>query len=160
MPPTRLALRTIVDRDPCGFMVGTRVWWMLACLAAVEGCRSATLTYPYCPVPVLLSRVDRIGATGLSPEGQRMVAVREMAGSTGSVGMAAGGPDNSSSSEHSSDPGVLTAAVLAELPPGSQTDRDELRLDRVDLSAFVSFHLFFAMSSAIARTHGVLMRAP
>lgn len=160
MKPPEINRVTSMDRDRCRLKSGARVGWMVLCLAVAGGCRSATLTYPYCPVPVLLSRVDRIGATGLSPQGQRMTAVREIVGSMGYSAMGGGSSGNSVSYSSSVDPGVLTAGVLAELPPGPLTDRDELRLDQVDVSAYVSFHLFAAASSATGRTRGTLMRAP
>lgn len=151
---------TSVDRRRDRFRSGARVGWTVLCLATAGGCRSATLTYPYCPVPVLLSRVDRIGATGLSPQGQQMTPTREVVGSMGYSAMGGGGSGNSVSYTHSVDPGVLTAGVLAELPPGPLTGRDELRLDQVDVSAYISFHLFGGASAATGRTRGTLMRAP
>ena len=107
-------------------------------LALLSGCAGTTVTYPYCPVPVMLSRTDRIGAQG-SPAA---IVVRPLTASTDAFRVAAGGRNSSFSARDDVSPGMLTAEVLGSLPTGHLVETDEVRVEGVRLETSSGNTLF------------------
>ena len=127
-----------------------RVFFML--LLAQGACLSRSLTYPVCPTPVLLSRVDRIGGVVSDPASMVLVgAVRAR------VSIAAVASDSSSYSR-SNDSGALTADVLRQFPRGTDVERGEVHLSEVEIGSYQAFHLSFAAAGFDGVPRGKIVR--
>lgn len=143
-------------------MRSSRPFLALAALvasAASAGCMSAQVTYPYAPVPVLISRVDRIGSPGPTAAGLQAQPVAPVTGEVRQQALGASGGAGSSYSESSStDSGVLTAHVLLSLPRGAAVTSGEVRLTEIEVWAYSAFHFAIAAQGSIGAPRGTIVR--
>ena len=112
----------------------------LACvlLPTLTGCAPVVATYPMCPVPVLLSRVDRV---------RRSTPSEVAAGTPRQTLAAEAATYEGKHSTRTSEPEVLTVEVL-EGPEPLRTQAAEVRLDGVGAGVFVAYLLFGAEDDA------------
>lgn len=125
--------------------------FLLAGLGALcaTGCRSTTVSYPFCPAPVYLSKVDHVGDPGSpSRETERLGALESrILSSTSTV--------DDDTVEVETTPGELTADLLRRLPVGDDVHRGELKLQSVHMSASAWLHVGTGQR-ATGWTHGTV----
>jgi hypothetical protein len=123
--------------------------YVAAVVAAASGCQPAVATYPHCPVPVLLSRINRVGvheAATTRETGDQDVLKARSGNVSGASGYAVYTRDtagnetletHSSSGSSTAGPTTLTLEALGLVPNKADVDVSDIVLDRIETDTFL-----------------------
>jgi hypothetical protein len=140
--------------------LGTSIALAIA-LLGVTGCSPVVATYPKCPVPVLISRVNRVHATGhvktYSAGTEQVLAgsSEQFAQASSSTTRSGNVQTTTTTSEHRlSGPPQLTNEVLQLVPNYVDATDADIELEQIWTGNYAMFILTYAMNEEWADPKG------